>query len=92
MEPVKMVKKVVDFNKATFDSSFNALVMMQDQTEVMFKNILEQAPWIPEQGKKAVQDMGAAYKKGREEFKRAVEEGFKNLDSYFSQADKMTNP
>jgi hypothetical protein len=92
MEPVKMAKRVVEFNKATFDSSFNAMVMMQEQSEVMFKNLLEQVPWIPEQGKKVVQDMGAAYKKGREEFKRAVDEGFKNVEMYFSQAERMNNP
>jgi hypothetical protein len=92
MEPVKMAKRVVEFNKTTFDSSFNAMVMMQEQSEVMFKNLIDQVPWIPEQGKKAVLDMGAAYKKGREEFKKAVDEGFKNVESYFSQADKMNNP
>lgn len=92
MEPVKMAKRMVEFNKATFESSFNAMVMMQDQTEVMFRNFLEQAPWFPEQGKKAIQDIGAAYKKGREEFKRAVDEGFKNVESYFSQTERMNNP
>ncbi len=88
MEPMKMAKQMIEFNKATFDNSFNTMVLLQEQTEKMVNTFLEQATWLPEDGKKILNEWVAAYKKGREEFKKIVNDGYKKVDAYFAEAGK----
>jgi hypothetical protein len=90
MEPLKMAKQMIDFNKATFDNSFNSMVLLQEQTEKMVSSFLDQAAWLPEEGKKALKEWLATYKKGREEYKKMVDEGYKKVDSFFADAAKST--
>jgi hypothetical protein len=52
MESKKIAKQLVEFQKATFNNAFTALVMVQDQTEAMFKSMMSQVPGMPEEGKK----------------------------------------
>ena len=88
MEPQKMAKQMITFYKATFDNSFSALLMLQDQMERMTGMFLEQTTGLPEEGKKAINDWLKAYKKGCEEFKKAADENFKRVDSFFAETDK----
>ncbi len=87
MESKKIAKQMVEFQKATFSNAFTALVMVQDQTEAMFKSLMSQVPGMPEEGRKMVQEWADAYKKGRETYKKAVDDGFDKLDSFLGEAD-----
>ena len=49
---------------------------------------LEQAPMLPAEGKKAIADWMKAYKKGREEFKAAVEGNYKKAEDFFAAYEK----
>ena len=84
MEPKQIAKQMIDFNKTAFDNSFEALAVLQDQTEKMVNAIIEQNTLIPEEGKKAVSDWIKSYKKGRNDFKTAADESFKKVESFFA--------
>ena len=86
MDQKQILKQMVEFNKATFDNSFNAMVMLQEQTERMANTLLEQATWLPEEGKNAISEWVSAYKKGKETFKANVEDSFKKVLEYFEEA------
>jgi polyhydroxyalkanoate synthesis regulator phasin len=88
MEPKKIANQMIQFNKAAFDNTFNAMTVLQEQTEKMVNNYLEQSPWMPVEGKKAVTDWIKAYKQGREDFKAAVDDNYKKVEDYFAGADK----
>jgi hypothetical protein len=88
MDQKEVLKKMIDFNKTSFDNSFSAMVMIQDQTEQMVNTLLDQAPWIPAEGKKAIGEWLDSYKKGRETFKKVVEDSFKKVDASFGGAAK----
>jgi hypothetical protein len=88
VEPLGMAKQMIDFQKATFDNTFNAMVLLQDQTERMVGTFMEQATFLPEEGKKMMRDWAQAFKKGREEFKAAVDESFGKVEAYFAEAGK----
>jgi len=90
MEQLKMAKQMIDFQKATFDNTFNAMVMLQDQTERMFGTFMEQATLLPEEGKKVLRDWVEAFKKGREEFKKSVDESFGKVEAYYAEAGKKS--
>ena len=79
---------MIEFNKAAFDNSFNAMMMLQEQSEKMVNTFLEQASWLPEEGTKAINEWVKAYKKGREDFKKLIDENFKKVEDFFASTDK----
>jgi hypothetical protein len=88
MEPVKIAKQMIEFQKATFDNSFSAMGMVQDQAERMISMGLEQATWLPEEGRKAIDAWVKSYKKGREDFKKIVDENFGKVEQFFAGTEK----
>jgi hypothetical protein len=82
MDQKQAFKQMVEFNKGAFSNAYNAMVMVQDQNETLANTLLIQADWLPEEGKKAVKDWVEAFKKGREEYKKAVDEAFKKVEEY----------
>ena len=89
MEQGKIAKQMVDFHKATFDNTFNAMSILQEQTERMVGMFLEQSPWVPEEGKAAIQDWVKAYKKGRSDFKTSANDSFKKVEDFFVNYNKQ---
>ena len=90
MEPLKMAKQLIDFNKTTFDNTFEAMVLLQEQTEKMFNTFMAQATFLPEEGRRMLNEWVQTFKKGREDFKKAVDESFGKVEAYFDQAGKKS--
>ncbi|MCX5856489.1 MAG: hypothetical protein NTZ57_00995 [Deltaproteobacteria bacterium] len=91
MDPKQIAKQMIQFNKTAFDNTFNAMTVLQEQTEKMMGMYLDQAPLLPAEGKKAIGDWLKAYKKGREDFKTAVDENYKKVENFFAGYDKTKN-
>ena len=85
-----MIKESLAFYKGTFDNTFQAMVILQEQVEKMVDLFLEQNAWVPEDGRKAVKDWVSAYKKGRTEFKKASDEAFEKVQKFFGVSTKAT--
>lgn len=81
MDFKKMNKDMMDFYKTTFDQSFGAMVMLQEQMERMTNLYWGQMLGIPEEAKKGLTEWTKSYKKNCEDFKKMVDNGFKNLES-----------
>jgi len=88
MDLEKIVKQTIDFQKATFDNTFNAITMLQEQAERMSDMFLSQTKGLPEEGKKVIGEWVDAYKKGREDFKKSVDESFKKVEDFFANVEK----
>lgn len=86
MDQKKMFKQMLDFQKKAFDSSFEAMSLLQEQSERMVNVFLEQAAWLPEDGKKAVNTWIGAYKEGRDNFREATDKNFEKIEDYFNKA------
>lgn len=63
------------------------MVMVQEQMERTVGTFLEKATWLPDEGKKLLNEWMASYKKGREDFKKTVDESYKKLEDYFSKTE-----
>lgn len=88
MEPKQFAKQMIQFNKAAFDNTFNAMAVLQEQTEKMVNSFMEQSAWMPAEGKKAVADWVKAYKRGRDDFKAAVDDNYKKVEEFFAGFEK----
>ncbi|MCK9230390.1 MAG: hypothetical protein M0Q23_07840 [Syntrophales bacterium] len=88
MNQTKLARQMIEFYKATFDNSFNALTILQEQTEKMAGLFLDQSPWIPREGKDTVKEWIATYKRGRDIFKQNVDESYGKVKEYFATAGR----
>ena len=88
MEQAKLNRQMIEFYKTTFDNTFNAMMILQEQTEKMVSLFLEQSPWFPKEGKEAVSEWVKTYKRGRDAYKTSVDESYKKVRDYFVSADK----
>ena len=84
MEPNFMLKQMLNFNKTAFDNSFTAMLTIQEQNAKMVNTFLEQATWMPEEGKKLIRDWVNAYKKGCEDFKKAADQNYQKVEDFFA--------
>ncbi len=88
MDPKKIAKQTFDFYRSTFENTFKALSMLQEQSQRMMDMYLEQTSGFPEEGKKAIREWVNAYRKGSQDFKKAVDESFARVDQFFSAEAK----
>ncbi len=79
----RITKQIIDLQKATFDNAFSAMAMLQDQAEKTTNMLLESSLWpVPEEGKRMMKEWVQAFKKGREEFKKALDESFNKMQDF----------
>jgi len=80
METEKLAEQIIDFHKATFDSGFDAMAMLQEQTEKTFRTSLEQTFWIPKEGTRMIDEWLESNKKGRDALRKALDENFQKIN------------
>jgi hypothetical protein len=84
----RIAKQINDIQRTTFDNVFFAASAIQDQTEKAINAFLETGVWpMPEEGKKVLNEFVQAFKKGREEFKRIMDDSFDKIESSFSEEE-----
>lgn len=76
-----IVKQLMDLQRASFDGMINNMIIFWDQTGAMLGSFFDQAPMVPDEGRKAFREWIEGNKKGCEAFKNAVHDGFKRLES-----------
>jgi hypothetical protein len=88
MDPKKMGKQMMDFYKTSFDNSFSAMMMLQEQMERMGAMYWGQMVNLPEEAKKGLTEWTKSYKKNCEDFKKVMDDSFKKLESFLVEAEK----
>ncbi len=92
MDQQQIIKDMMAFNKSIFDSSFNMISSIQDQSERMLTSFLDKVSWLPDDAKKAITDWVLSYKKGRDEFKVATDEKYEKIADYFLKKENHETP
>jgi hypothetical protein len=80
MEAKNFTKQALGFQKTILENSFNAMIMVQDQTEKTVNSYLDQLPWVTADGKKSMQSSIDMAKKVRDDFKKSVDDGFSKIE------------
>jgi hypothetical protein len=52
----------------------------------MVGTFLQQATWIPEEGRKAIENWMQSYKKGCEDFKKLADENYQKVEEFFASS------
>jgi hypothetical protein len=88
MEMAKIAKQTMEFYKTTFDNTYGTLMALQEQTQQLIATQMEQTTGLPAEGKQLVSEWMKAYRRGCEDFKRVVDEGFTKFESYIQTTGK----
>ena len=80
-------KQIIEFQKAAFDSTFDAVVALQDQQEQFFTDMLERSSMVPDEGKELVNEWIETFRRGREDFKAAADKSYDLIEQYFERAE-----
>ena len=88
MDPKQVAKQMLQFNKIAFDNTFDAMTILQEQMEKTINRYLENSFWLPAEGKTAISDWVKAYKKGRNDFKTAMDDNYKKVEDFFAGQGK----
>ncbi|MHB8139624.1 MAG: hypothetical protein ACYDGO_14730 [Smithellaceae bacterium] len=83
MDQRQIAKGMIEFNKSVLDNTFSAISTIQDRSAKMFTDFMDKANWLPADGKKAITNWQAAYKKSRDDFKKATDEKYEKVANYF---------
>jgi len=83
MENKEIVKQMIDLYKISFENSFSTMVMFQDHAEKLLKNFIDHNPGMSDEGKKVIDQWNNVYKKGLDDFKKAMDEGYAKVESFF---------
>lgn len=81
-----MVKKetmqqMIDVHKISFDNFFSTMVLYQNQAEKLLKKFVEKTPGISDEGKKVIDQWCDVYKKGIDNFKKAIDDGYTQIET-----------
>jgi hypothetical protein len=82
MDPKMMGKQMIDFYRTAFDNSFTAMMTLQEQMERMANLYWGQVINVPEEAKKGLAEWTKSCKKHSSDFKKVMDDGFKNLESF----------
>ncbi|MGD2099765.1 MAG: hypothetical protein PVG35_19470 [Desulfobacterales bacterium] len=89
MIPSQFAKQMIDFQKTTFDNIYDSMVMIHDHAEKLTFTLFEQANWIPQESSRLVTQWSEICKKGRNDYKSAMDDIFTRLDDLFAADNEV---
>jgi len=85
MNPKQVTKNMIVFNRIMFDKNFNEMNALHEQTERLVNEFWGKSSMLPEEGRNAISGWIEACKKGRDDFKKSMDENFKKVEEFFSE-------
>lgn len=85
MDIRSIAKQSVCFNKAAMDNGFSAMMMAQEQMEILTGAFLNQIPGFPVEGKKAIENWSMAYRNGCDLFRKAIFGTFEQIEDLIKE-------
>lgn len=85
----KIGLQVLDFQKNTFNNTYNTLLKIQEQSEKIADSFLKDNAAIPAESKKILDEWRLVLKKGQTELKKSIDETFSKAESFFSDTSQQ---
>lgn len=84
----KLGLQVLDFQKSTFNNTYNTFLKIQEQSEKIAESFMKDNTAIPAEGRKILDEWKLVLKKGQTEIKKSIDEGFSKAESFFSETSQ----
>lgn len=75
-----MTKKILDFQKDVFFQWYDVMTSIQEQATTSLKTVMAQSNWMPDEGRRMLQNWVDACQKGCDDYKELVEDSLSGLE------------
>lgn len=82
MDQKTLMKQLLEFNKTSFNNTYNTMIMMQEQAERMTSTLINHPTLLSEDGKKTMENWVKVFKIRRDEYQKIVNDNFKKLEAF----------
>ncbi len=86
MDNKKVMKQMIEMHKTSLKNGLSTMALLQNQAEKLMKTLVDHTPGISDEGKKAIEQWNDVYKKGFEDVKKAVEEGYDKIEEFLNNS------
>jgi predicted outer membrane protein len=84
MDQLQMAKQMMQMYKLAFDNNYNMIMGAYEQNKLMLNAMLSQASDFPVEVKNAIDEWLKTYKKGCEELKEMIDQGYRMVEKTMS--------
>jgi len=85
MEFTQVTKQIVDLQKMSLNNWYAAVCLVQDQATSTMGMMLDQATWLPQDGRQAIQSWLSFCRDERDRLKSYMDTGVAGLEKTFVQ-------
>ena len=82
-DPGSAGEEILKLMKSSFEASFDNVTQLQEVNEKVLKEAIQQGKTARNEALKMVDEFVAHARKGQEEYRKLMEEGFKKLEDMF---------
>ena len=87
MELTGFTKQILVFQKTSFDQIYLGATALQDYSEKVMDTIAGQSSWINEEAMKPISESIKIVKNASEEYKKAIDQGFSQLEKLVTSSN-----
>jgi len=84
-QSASMAKQMIGFQRAGVETMIDNMIIFWEKTASMLNSFLNQAAWVPEEGKKVFREWVDSNKKGCETLKDTVNKSYESLEKCFEK-------
>ena len=88
-QSAEMVAKAINVQRSAFDKAFKIAADVQERTDKMIVDQVKDAAWMPEEGRKLVQEWSRTLASGWVEFKKTVDKSYDLLGAYLERVKEQ---
>jgi hypothetical protein len=88
----KLAVMLIKLQQSTFDKALKMLSQVQARGDKLVKKHVEDAAWLPAEGKEVIKEWSRTLNDGRAEFQKAVDKSYDLLSTYFQRVQKSAKP
>jgi predicted urease superfamily metal-dependent hydrolase len=85
MDPFWITRQMVDFQRSAFDHAYQTTALLQEHMEKVTSTAVHEIGWLPEDGKRMIEEWTGSCRKGRNEMKKAIDEQFEAFSGTLCQ-------
>jgi len=85
-----LMLQMVNLQKASFDNGFAAFSTIQEEAERITSDYMDQARWVPSIGKGMMKEWFGLVRRSRDDFKKAVDDGYTKVGGYIITSLQQT--
>lgn len=91
-QTIRTAQSTVKLQKKAFDGAFKLIAQLQTQSEKAIKQTVDQAEWLPKEGKAIVDEWVKTLHGGRSKFQETVDKSFGLVNQFLTRVEAEPAP